>query len=132
MKKEIIDISIFKIQTIFQEQKWIIAIICLMNGFIISESDKLNNTIGKIPIIIGFLIITLAAILFLIIRQLTYLKYSKPLNEYYNKNRIEEESLITNLSLKHRKSNNWSGTIIFIIIIVGLSFISFYKLCQIH
>jgi len=84
MQPEFLELIQTRMATSYNEQLWAVALVGSMNGFVITQVDRLIASIDYKRIKLGIWIVTTLCVLFILSRHGVYLHYSSIIDQEYS------------------------------------------------
>jgi len=108
----------------YEEQVWVVAILGAMNGFVISQADKLKTVLNPSVIVWGIRCVTLLGILFVWSRHGVYMFYDRQVKQLVESNPDYIMPQLTLFEIAAREAVAWSGVLLYTLVITGMAYAS--------
>lgn len=108
----------------YEEQVWAVAILGAMNGFVISQADKLKTVLKPSLIVWGIRCITLLGLLFIWSRHGVYMFYDRQVKHLVASNPDYIMPQLTLFEIGAREAVTWSGVLLYTLVIIGMAYAS--------
>lgn len=116
MQPELLDLIQTRMATSYNEQLWAVTLVSSMNGFLITQVDRIIASINFKRIRLGIWTVTILCVLFILLRHGIYLHYSSIIDQEYSI--LKELSPVMTVS---RWVVSSSGALLYSCITVGMT-----------